>query len=317
MATTARRCAGCGSSLPETLLGTAQITCAFCGLVNDLTHAGGAAQQSPVRINVDVRGATQAAAKAGRTIAWVILLTVVLGIGAAVFGIYVAMKPVSTALTNVTAVTSQISDIKQQVAARNRKVTPEELAGLGQVGWRELNVPAPSSGWAAFEPVTDLGWAYAVARAWQKDARLTRIDVDRLKDNGTVDLTAGPDNTAGYRFVSPSQIQTWGRIADRDSKAEVGYELMIKMAEQKATALVVRGQPRSEAVPPPDVDSHPLPELLKLAKQGKGFSDLPYYNGYLINLEREGWVWYLNSLSRRESIPRVRARDGAVYPYRR
>src|SRR5262245_14107261 len=96
--TTARRCAGCGSSLPETPEGTVQITCEFCGLVNDLTHAAGHRPQPPV-ITVDMRGATQAAAKAGKTIAWIIFITVAIGIGSAVFGIYVAMKPVSSALS--------------------------------------------------------------------------------------------------------------------------------------------------------------------------------------------------------------------------
>jgi hypothetical protein len=184
------------------------------------------------------------------------------------------------------------------------------------VGWKELNVPTPASGWAAFEPVTDLRWAQTIARAWQSDARLTRIDVNRLKHDGTIDLTAGADNSAGYRFISPGQIDAWEKIADRDANARVGYELMIKLAEQKVTALIVRGSPRSDALPPLDINSHALPELLTRARKSKSFADHPFYDGYMIALEREGWVWYLNSLSRRDSIPRVRARDGAVYPYR-
>jgi len=314
MTTSARRCAGCGSSLPETSDDTSQITCSFCGLVNELGHGRPAARSTV--ISVDARGAVHAASAAGRTVAWIVFAVIAVTLGSVGFGIYTAMKPVNAILQTVN---EQVADVRRTVPqmARNQKVAPAALGNDGNAGWRELDVPAPSSGWLAFEPVTDLGWAFSIARAWQKDARLTRIDVDRLKDNGTIDLTGGPDNKAGYRFVSPAQIDAWKRIADRDSKASVPYELMITLAEQKAKALVVRGEPSRQELPPVDADSHPLPELLGLAKRGRGFAEFPFYKGYMIHLDREGWVWYLNSLSGRESLPRVRAKDGATYPYRK
>ena len=318
MVTSARRCAGCGSPLPETADHARQITCAFCGLVNELANARGHAPQ-PVQINVDVAGATRAAASAGKTIALVVLAVVVLSVGS---GLYIAFRATSQVATTVREVTRTTTDAMRQArtaaaaASRPQKIAAAALAAPGSFGWRELDVPVPTSGWSAFEPVTDLTWAMAIARAWQPDARVTRIDVERLRDTGTIDLTAGPDNSAGYRFTSPAQIENWERIADRDSKASVPYELLIKIAEQKVTALVSSGQPRRQELPPAAIDSHPLPELLARAKKGRGFAEHPFYSGYLIHLEREGWVWYLNSLSRRDSIPRVRARDGAVFPYR-
>lgn len=312
MVTSARRCAGCGSPLPETPPGTRQLTCAFCGLVNDLKSGGHDAQTPPpVTITVDVGRAAHAAASAGRTIAWVVLLVVAVSLASVGVAIYMAVRSTGEVITTVR------SQVPPPVAPRTAKIAPAGLNALGEVGWRELDVPAPTSGWSAFEPVTDLRWAYAIARAWQPDARLTRIDADRVAESGTIDLTAGPDNTAGYRFVSPGQIENWGRLADRDSRAKVGYELMVKLAEQKTTALIVSGQPRAEDLPPVDLDTHPLPELLRLARKGKGFIEHPFYKGYLIHLQREGWVWYFQSLSGREPLPRVRARDGAVYPYRR
>jgi hypothetical protein len=36
----------------------------------------------------------------------------------------------------------------------------------------------------------------------------------------------------------------------------------------------------------------------------------------MIHSAGEGWVWYLSTLSGRDSIPRVRAKDGRVWPYR-
>jgi hypothetical protein len=304
METTARRCAGCGSPLPHTNDTTRQIKCGFCGLVNDLAHAAGA---RPIMLKVDVAGM----AKAGRTIAWVVFAAIAIVAVSVVGGIYTATRPVTQVLTSMP---TQVPQIARTESREPQKVSPADLA-TSNLGWRELDVPAPNSGWTAFEPVTDLGWATTIAHAWQRDARLMRIDADRVKDNGTIDLTAGPENSAGYRFTSPSQIEAWQRLADRDGKATVPYELMIKLSEQKVTGLVVRGQPPSRELPLNDVDSHPLPELLALARKRAGFKELPFYNAYMVFLEREGWVWYFNGLSGRDSLPRVRGRDGAAYPY--
>jgi hypothetical protein len=282
--------------------------CSFCGLVNDLTLASGA-PPTPTTINVDLTGA----AKAGRSNAWAVFAAIAVVAVSLVAGIYTATQPVMQVLTNIPAQVPQIQTERPQPRAP-QKLAPADLA-KGDGGRSELDVRAPNSGWAAFEPVSEVGWAMTIARAWQQDARLNRIDADRVKDSGTIDLTAGPENSAGYRFTSPSQVEAWQRLADRDGKATVPYELMLKLSEQKVTALVVRGQPPSRDSPLNEPDSHPLPELLGLAKKGKGFTEHPFYNAYMVYLPREGWVWYFNSLSGRGSLPRVRGRDGATYPY--
>jgi hypothetical protein len=92
---------------------------------------------------------------------------------------------------------------------------------------------------------------------------------------------------------------------------------MIKATQKKVTAYVNRGRPSSRDLPPLKVDALRLGDAIAAAKRGRGFVEYPFYSGYLIYLEREGWVWYLQSLSQRETLPRVRARDGAVYPYKR
>ena len=154
-----------------------------------------------------------------------------------------------------------------------------------------------------------------MARGWQADARLTRIDVTRATPAGVVDLNATPEDTVGYRFVAPSKVEEWSKIADRESNARVPYELMLRIAQRKTVAHITTGRPPSGTLPPTSVDSRRLGDLLATAKRGRGFVEYPLYSGYLIHNDREGWVWYLQSLSRREPLPRVRARDGAVYPY--
>ena len=103
----------------------------------------------------------------------------------------------------------------------------------------------PFGEWNGFDPVANLEWATALARGWAPDARLTRINLTRVSAAGTLDLAAGADDVAGYRFVSPAKVEEWNRIADTQASARVGYELMIKAAQRKVTAYLNRGRPSS------------------------------------------------------------------------
>jgi len=54
--------------------------------------------------------------------------------------------------------------------------------------------------------------------------------------------------------------------------------------------------------------------LLVRARKARTFLDRPFYAAYMIHVRREGWAWYFRAPSG-DSFPRVRARDGRVYPY--
>ena len=75
------------------------------------------------------------------------------------------------------------------------------------------------------------------------------------------------------------------------------------------------GRPPDDPTPPP-LDSLPLRDLLARVRANKRFPAHPFYTGFLIHSDRIGWIWYFASLSRRENIPQVRARDAAVSPWR-
>ena len=307
MVMSARRCAGCGGPLPQTPVETRQITCSFCGIVNDLAPS---AAPQPFVVNVDIGDVGKVASSVSRTITWIVLLSVaavLIGVGVVLF---VALRPARDAIQTATGQAKRI-------AARQQTIEPRELETAGESGWREVKAAAPVGEWNGFDPVANLEWATALARGWAPDARLTRIDLTRVSAAGTLDLAAGADDVAGYRFVSPAKVEEWNRIADTQASARVGYELMIKAAQRKVTAYLNRGRPSSRDLPPPQVDALRLGEAIMAAKRGRGFVEYPFYNAYMVYLEREGWVWYLQSLSQREALPRVRARDGAVYPYRR
>lgn len=305
MTTSARLCASCGSALPETPAGIRQVKCLFCGVVNDLTL-----ESEPVTIHVDASGVARAAGTVGRTVAWVASLVVVLALAGAGFVLYVATR-------SVTQVSQTIADtVVRQV--QPQAIAPADLATSTARGWQTLDVTAPPTAWAAFDPVAGLEWAMTIGRAWRPDALLTRIDVSRLTPAGTVDLEGSADDSAGYRFVSPAQTREWDSLARRgDSNPEVAYELMIKLAHRTVTALVVRGKPMVREAPPAPAATLPLTAMLPPVVRRPGFTDALFFDGYLIHLEREGWVWYLTGRGVPGSLPRLRATDGAAYPYRR
>lgn len=302
MAPRARRCAGCGGPLPVSPPDARIVTCEFCATVNDLpgADAGG-------RIVLDLRGTGAPLSRAAKR-----AIRIGIGLAALVvaFGILRAIRPI----------TETIEQVNQQAADMNellRPLAPAELAKLETGGWRTVQADAPPSGWAAFDPVRGIEWASGVARAWAADARLTRIDVSRVSAEGLMNLSAEGEDRVGYRFVSPARIAGWDARADREVNAQAVYGLTLELARERVRANVTRGRPGHRdrvSLPPPD--SLPLGELLARAKRSRRFSEYPFYAGYLTHLDRDGWVWYLSSLSRRETLPRVRARDGAVHPYR-
>ena len=60
----------------------------------------------------------------------------------------------------------------------------------------------------------------------------------------------------------------------------------------------------------------PLSKLIAVSSVEELLSGVPFLSGYLIHLTDEGWVWYFSTLAG-EGKPRVRASDGAVWPYPR
>jgi hypothetical protein len=101
----------------------------------------------------------------------------------------------------------------------------------------------------------------------------------------------------------------------REVNASVPYELMIRVAQRAVMVYVHSGRPPQEPLPP-TLEGMPLRDLLARARQQTTFPQHPFYSGLLIHLDRMGWVWRLQSLSQRDSIPWIRASDGAVYPWK-
>lgn len=293
---TARRCSGCGAALGAPTDDDLTIVCTFCGLRHDLNEVA-APHAVVIELGPRMRRANTA------------VVTTILGVVAVAVGggLYVAYRSATAVTSTVQQATALAT---RRIAETARALPPADLASTTSFGWKDVAVDPPPGGYAAFEPVAALPWAMAVAKAWASDAVLTRIDVGRVSATGVVDLSG--EDVSGYRFRSPARERRWRQETDAGTKSPTATELMLQIKGETLRALV-GGDRRDEPDTPPPA-SLPLPALLARARTGKGFGDRPFYGGYMIHLPREGWVWYFRAPSG-DSFPRVRARDGRVYPY--
>lgn len=292
----ARRCSGCGAALGEPTDDDLTIVCAFCGLRHDLNDLA-----APPAVVVELSPRMRRANAA--------VVTAILGIVAVAVGIavYTAYRTASEVTTRVQQAATAV---QQRAAETRRPLALAELAAVTEYAWKTVDTAPPPGGFDAFEPVAGLPWALTIAHAWAADAVVSRIDVGRVSATGVVDL--GGESTSGYRFRSPARRRRWQQETDAGSRSLTSTGLMLQL--QGTTVRVLMDKDDRDDPAAPAAASLPLPEILERARTGRGFEDRPFYGGYLIHLPREGWVWYFSAPSG-SSFPRVRARDGRVFPY--
>ena len=294
---TPRRCSGCGAALGDPTDDDLTIVCRFCGLRHDINDLAGEATPIVVQAGAPRRGASRAVL--------VIVLAVVL-VPTAV-GLYIAYRATNEVTTRVRETTAVV---QQRVADRNRPLALSELGTLTEYAWKAVDTAPPPGGVASFDPVASLPWAMSIAQAWARDAVLTRIDVGRVSSTGVVDLTG--DTPSGYRFHSPARLLRWKQETDGGTKSTTASGMMLQVQGTTVRVLMETNAREEPATPAPA--SLRMPDLLTKARTARGFSDRPFYAAYMIFLPREGWAWYFRAPSG-DSFPRVRARDGRVYPY--
>ena len=91
----------------------------------------------------------------------------------------------------------------------------------------------------------------------------------------------------------------------------------VEVANGRANAVAIEDGARRLAgqALTPHPDALPLTGLVPVLARTPKYR-APFLNGYMIHLDDEGWVWYFSPLGG-EALPRVRAVDGAAWPYRR
>jgi len=304
----ARRCHGCAAPLPQAIAGE-PYRCPFCGLLHD------AAAPSP-GVHVQV-GPAPTKARVPRwlivLLAITLLVTLLPGVIAALF-VWLASSAItsSTASRSPGAASTVASTLRPGAAAR----TTANLSDL-PVGFHTLEASPPPGSLGTLDAVQAVPWALAIAQAWAPDARLVRIDVERLRPDGTINVLDDRDATLTYRFLSPARtdaLKQQGRV-QADAQAVTGFWVRLKGGAMQVFGDRNRAATLRNETPPPHPEAMAVSDLFARRAVRALATELPFLQGYMIHLDREGWVWYFTSLAN-ESRPRVRARDGAVWPYR-
>lgn len=283
--------------------------CRFCGLTHDPTH--GAAEPVVHRIHVSTGRA--------RPLRWIlagVLLVTVASLVPMIVGLYAGWRAVNDAGG---AVAGLAGPEKGETSARPRRparLVPADLRRAA-AGVHELDAAPPSGGYSAVDPVAALPWALTLAQGWETDARLERIDVTRMRPDGTLNVVDDQDAVLRYRFRSPGRLASLAEQARLTGSARAATSLFVSVERGGLKAQVIEAGAtelrRGEVPPHPAV--LPLPKLVAIERVQRLLAGVPYASGYLVHIGDEGWVWYFSTLAG-ESKPRVRARDGAVWPYR-
>lgn len=298
-----RECQQCGATLPEAPDDLA-ITCQFCGTTYDPTTAF-----RPAVMKVKMDPGT------GRKILWIVAASILLPISI-FFATFVIL---GVATCGVMSSTKKAVDRTKAVAPakQNTAIKPSELAN-NQVGGKILDCAPPPGGFGELEAVAAIPWAVSLAQAWRKDARLHRVDVDKLRRDGVVNARDDESASVLYRFLSPSMMEEGSRQADLGG-GEVNSELFIwvKKGGVKATVVANRHSVHGNEMLPPHPASLPLKQILDGLDNAGKLPSKPFYNGFLnyLSYRDEGWVWYISTLAGGDDIPRTRAADGIPWPY--
>lgn len=314
-------CPSCGAPIEIDEESVVQV-CSHCGSNLAPTRhlwRGRAPTDAGARVEVhriDLSGLRRPVAKSFGCL--LLVLVLVLGIGG--FVAWRAFTMQSSIRSSIESVTRGLSE--SPTAVKKGPLPVSALAEPSFRGRHEISAAPPPSPLSAYDPVAGLPWALALAQVWSDDVKLERIDVDRLRPDGTINVQDDPEAEVTYRFVSPRRFQALRERANLESRPKGDQEFWIVIENGKLFAYELEthaafASDREAA----EIDgltwpkSLSMPEILRGAARRREFPDVPFYKGYLIRLEDEGWCWYLSTLSGSPSIPRVRARDGKSWPY--
>ena len=281
----------------ESAAGAPVITCRFCGLAHDMA-APAVDVQGPVVVQIGGRAGGRAGRRLGLILAGIFVFVAVV----TVVPMWLAFRIGSDVVDRTTS--------RLPPRIERAVLAPADLAAVPTgLGWKRLDVAPPPGGFDGFDPVAGIAWATTIGSAWAKDAALTRIDVGRVAATGAIDLAG--EQASGYRLTSAARQVQRRTDTDTGTRSVVGTELLLQCKAGTVQALVTDGR---EGAPPAAPVSLGLEQILAGARKSRAFVERPFYTGYMIHLPREGWVWYLSTPSG-DGLPRVRARDGRVYPY--
>lgn len=184
-------------------------------------------------------------------------------------------------------------------------LTLRELRTFTGDGWRRLDTTPPPGGWEYLDPAAGLEWALDIARLWNLDARLVRIDAARVLVTG---LTYRVDGGVEYHLVSPARADEWATAGD-EQVGRAHHTLVLRVDKARSHVRQLNGAP-DQALPPAFVSSRPMYEVIARVRGVTAFPRPPF-GARLMHDEAESWVWEFRAFAASHPV-RVRARDGRL-----
>ncbi|MFK7926679.1 MAG: hypothetical protein AB8H79_00710 [Myxococcota bacterium] len=115
-------------------------------------------------------------------------------------------------------------------------VKPNEIASLVPDRWHNV-VSEPPTPLTAFDPVESLDWAKGLAKSWQSDVQLVRLDVDHIRLGQPLDLVNDEEAQADYWFFSPSQHELAQKAVEVTEK-EIPTGIRLWIEEGKVQVMI-------------------------------------------------------------------------------
>ena len=155
----------------------------------------------------------------------------------------------------------------------------------------------------AFDAIANIPWAANLGRHWVSDARITRVDFDRVDSNGIVAMRGIPDAKVTYRYASPSRDKAWLESTAL-TEPTIETELMIAVTKDGVQAIKYASKPTSDK---PDPEIKPptctLSQAFAALDKAKQLPARPVYNVYLIDNGSKAPAYYISTLTGSPAIP--------------
>ena len=269
-----QNCSNCSAALPI-VGGEELVRCSYCGTTN--------------RARPPLRGTFK---DGGRKVVLAIAL-LMLSVTAVVAGALLMLAPneAPPAPSVSVGVPPALVHLIEKKAIKDAGVSPSELGTIAGAGWVPVAAPEIDGAFTAFDPILNLPWAEAMAKAWSTDARIQSIYISGVRADGGLDVSSRDDWDVDYRFFSPT-LRESARAMARVSEETVNSELRLMVSESAVEALLGDLHSQRREDPPAYTPRCTFTGVMKRAVAA-GLGERPTY-GVMLTHTGSGWRWHVS-----------------------
>jgi hypothetical protein len=171
--------------------------------------------------------------------------------------------------------------VRRSAAPKDTRASTPSVTSLKTLGDSEtqmegLDTASMQGGLADFDALANTTWAFALARTWSSDARLTSLELHGLTEEGVLDASAGGKGYAAYVFASQARNAA-AREMQRVSTKLVWSAIELRVQAGRVNATVSHNS--YDDLPPTAVSFGCKPrEIIALWRERGGLPRRDHYN---------------------------------------